>query len=247
MASGLLRPLSIGEILDGVFRLYQRHFIALVGTALGLILPALLLTLISDLLMNLAVSMLGVIATGVSIWLASEAILGRTPVPLEGVKVGVRRMLPLLGYGFLYAIAVTFAALALLVPAVLLWIMWFAWGPIVVLEHVFPFGRSRALARNEWTKIFFVSLVGVIIVFLPQTVLAVGTAAVFGIDALTGQVGAPPLVLVAQVLLSALTLPFTASLQTLLYYEQRVRKEGFDVAHTAASLGVTDAVASAGA
>ena len=245
MASGLLRPLSIGEILDGVFRLYQRHFIALVGTALGLILPALLLTFVSDLLMNLAVSMLGVIATAVSVWLASEAILGRTPVPREGVKVAVRRTLPLVGYGFLYFIVITFAVLALIVPAVLLWIMWFAWVPIVVLERVFPFGRSRALARGEWTKIFFVSLVGVIIVLLPQFVLIVGTVAVFGIGAATGQVATPLLVLVAQVLLSALTLPFTASLQTLLYYEQRVRKEGFDVAHTAASLGVTDAVASA--
>ena len=243
MASGLLRPLSIGEILDGVFRLYQRHFIALFGTAFGLLLPGLLLTLVSPVLYLVVTPLLQVIATGVSVWLASEAILGRTPVPLEGVKVGVRRLLPLLGYGFLYGVAVLFAAVALLVPAVLLWIMWFAWGP--VLERVFPFGRSRALAKDEWTKIFFVSLVGVIIVFLPQIVLNVGGAVVFSVDALSGQVVPPPLILVGQVLLSALTVPFTASLQTLLYYEQRVRKEGFDVAHTAASLGETAAVASA--
>ena len=84
-----------------------------------------------------------------------------------------------------------------------------------------------------------------IIVFLPQIVLNVGGAVVFSVDALSGQVVPPPLILVGQVLLSALTVPFTASLQTLLYYEQRVRKEGFDVAHTAASLGETAAVASA--
>lgn len=237
MGSQLLRPLSIGEILDGAFTLYRRHFTALVGTAFGILIPVLLLSLFAPIATNLVNTFLSLAAMGACIWLSSEAILGNTLSPKDGAQVGFRRMFPLFGWGILYGIAVALGILALVVPGVLLWIMWFAVWPIVVIERVSPFGRSRDLAKDEWGKIFVVGLVGVIIVFMPQFLVFLGGVGVFGLDRMVSETEIEPAaVLFAQTLAAALSLPFTAAVQTLLYYDQRVRKEGFDVAHTAASL-----------
>ncbi|HVR75058.1 MAG TPA: hypothetical protein VMT52_12025, partial [Planctomycetota bacterium] len=105
--------------------------------------------------------------------------------------------------------------------------------------------RSRELARGAWSKIFIVYSIATFIVLLPFSALRVGTwLTIPGADTLTPGPGVQPLLMALDVLLSSLTSPFAIGATTLLYYDQRVRKEGLDVELEAAA--IEDAPGAAG-
>jgi hypothetical protein len=116
MSMAHLRPLSFGEILDGAFSLYRRHFVTLVAAALVPLIPTMLLT---GLLARSAfsagaeeapaafgaamipIALLGFVA-GIVMWaaltrMAGEAWTGGEVSLGDGYRRGMRAFLPLLG------------------------------------------------------------------------------------------------------------------------------------------------------
>src|SRR5262245_9076318 len=174
MAPSALRPLSLGEILDGAFALYRRHFLTLFGTQAAILAPAIAASFAGDAAALLVPMLLSIPAVAAAVWQTSELILGRSIELRAAMKVGIRKFLPLLGaliiLGFLLGVCTLPLVLLLqlgfimtflvvlplaLVPLIAFWIMFFALVQVITIEGNFKtcLQRSRKLAKRSWRKI----------------------------------------------------------------------------------------------
>lgn len=265
-AGSLLRPMSWGEILDGAFALYRRHFVTLFATVgllqlvvlpLGVAVPMLqgqpLLWLSLNLTLMLLALVVQAVATGASICLVSSAALGRELRPGESVRIALRSSPVLILSRIAFTVCAALLCCLAVVPGILLMIVWFAWAQVIVLERDWNWPRrSLELARGAWGKILAVELVALVLKSIPVGVLGAGyvlagVAQEGGLEEFLEQFRnpkpQPPMELLpalataaSQALAAALVEPFSAAVTTLLYYDQRVRKEGLDVELAAAAL-----------
>jgi len=91
MTKSGLRPLSIGEILDGTFTLYREHFGVLVLTAAVCGLPALVVDFALPEIVAMIVGIAGGIVTYAALtWMAAEIVLGRRVDMGAAIGFGVR-------------------------------------------------------------------------------------------------------------------------------------------------------------
>ncbi len=251
MSSTFLRPLSIGEILDGAFSLYRSRFTTLVGAMLLLFAPALVLGVAADVVSGegalaailwLATSLFqglaGLASFGACIWIASETVLGRSVSMGDALRKGIQKMVPVFLGSVILVICLILGFCLLIVPGILVWVMWFAMAPILVLEDRWDFfGRSRDLARGSWLKIFVVMVLYSIIASLPLVLVEGGGMLALGLADYQANVVRPAWMTISSLLGSALLTPFSHCALTLLYYDQRVRKEGLDVELAARAVG----------
>jgi hypothetical protein len=134
------------------------------------------------------------------------------------------------------------AAIALIVlgglvggaAAVWLGVSWSLAAPAYVLESlgvVDALRRSWRLVRGQWWRVFGVVLLGGLIAFVVSSILAVPFG--FGGELLAPGDPLSPLSLVLNglggVLAATLTTPFSAGIGGLLYVDQRIRREAFDL------------------
>ncbi len=136
---------------------------------------------------------------------------------------------------------ITLCVCAGFLPALILWaffyIRWIFWLQAVVLENKgvrSGLGRSWRLVRGSFWRVFFVViLTGIfnyIITVTPTT--AISFAAVLFPSVLVSTV----LNSTVAILINILVAPLTYTILTLLYYDLRIRKEGFDLALRAQQL-----------
>jgi hypothetical protein len=223
-----LRPLTATEILDGAFTLYRHHFATFLLTALLPIIPGTLVEIV-HLQLGRILSLLGSVLTmGALVHQCSEALLGRKVSLGDGLAVGLRRYFPMAVALLIYLVLLTAGTIALIVPGICLFCMLFAYAPIVVIEKRWDFiGRSRQLARKQWGKISGVLLIGFIIGALPGFAVSLGAMGYYQLGFVAA--AQTKAVLIGGALVNAIVSPFTYAVLTLLYYDQRVRKEGLDV------------------
>jgi len=231
-----LRPMAATEILDGAFTIYRRHFTTLVVTAFVPILPGLLLIALSRPLGQFVQVLGNVIVMGALVFQASEVAQGRAPQIGASLELGLRRFFPMLLGLLVYTLLVTIGLVALIVPGVCLFCMCFAWEPVIVLENRWAFfSRSRSLARNEWGKISGVMFIAFVIAFLPGLALHLSAMSLLGVSYVVASQSL--VVVLGASILGALVAPFSNAVVTLLYYDQRVRKEGLDLQLAVDALG----------
>lgn len=272
MSLSHLRPLSFGEILDGAFVLYRRHFAVFFTTALIPLLPVALLWgafgLVSGggmdvegtaaavtFLVAYPVMIVGMLLMwGALIHETAQAVEGRPVDRAEAYRTAFRRMLPMLGASILFFFLAGLGLLLLVVPMFLVMIALFAVWQVVVIEERGPLealSRSRELARGAWGRIFGIQVVSYIIVMIPAMLVGMVTGmAMFGAmmasgdpDAAAGMVGwLTAANNVLSMLVSALTTPFMTAALTLLYYDRRVRTEALDLVLATEELDAARAV-----
>lgn len=263
-----LRPLGLGEILDGAFTIYRRNFATLFSTGLIGLLPMVAYFAIlfpvgllpeaepapwaEALLVGgfLVLLPLLVVAT-VLLWGAlvrevSQAYLGGEVSVRDGFSHAWRRFFPLLGAMFLWGLIVGVGLILCILPGVFLALILFAFAPAVVLEGRGPveaLGRSRQLSEGALGTIFLTGLVILLISYVPG--MGLGTAFVVGVG-VAGAMGSDAAavgVMVAyqflSLLVSALTVPFIAAGVVLLYYDRRIRTEALDLELAAGELPST--------
>ncbi|MEW5930312.1 MAG: hypothetical protein AB1941_22865 [Gemmatimonadota bacterium] len=245
MSIAHLRPRTAGEILDGAFVLYRTHFAVLVGATL---LPHLPL---------LAYRALGPLAglTDASGWEAVAVVYDRLATLLfwgalahlcaaavQGGDLSVgaayRRARGLfwllLGQSILAGLLTGLALIALIVPGIAVYVLYFLAPHVMVVEGKGvsdSLDRSWNLVRAEWRRVAGVLAVTAVIFLLPF--LLVG--------AVEGMAGAGSAWVasasgVLQVLLYVLAYPFAAASATLLYFDCRVRSEALDLVAAAEAL-----------
>ena len=102
--------------------------------------------------------------------------------------------------------------------------------------------RAGRLSRGQFWRLFGTMLLAALLVGVVSEVVSVplGIVGAVGPVLFPGTTGALMLVFssfVTQVLVGALTTPFTSAVTALQYVDQRIRKEGLDVQLIAASQG----------
>jgi hypothetical protein len=258
-----LRPLSVGEILDAGFKLLRHRFGALMVCVLVPVVP---LTIVATLLQAstdenafdystdattdsgdaVVGALLGGLLQGVAIALGvaacikvlSAAYLGEEADARDSLRYGLSRILPLIGAYILIILILIPAFIALIIPGIFLAVKLTVAFPAVVVENAGPgtaISRSFNLTRGNWWRAFAV----VVVVFLIQLVinLVVLTVLVGGLLTDSSEVTAAILTTLVNIIIYAITYPLWAAVITVLYYDLRVRNEGFDLQLLAQGVG----------
>ncbi|OLC75674.1 MAG: hypothetical protein AUH78_08440 [Gemmatimonadetes bacterium 13_1_40CM_4_69_8] len=289
-----LKPMEMGEVLDGAFTLYRRHFglflrlsvavmwlpvalavylrLRFAGSGpeqmIGAIQDHLLTGILVVLFVAVAYTLAGLLLTAGSIHIISASYLGRQPTLGEALSLGASRILPLflvavgkgllifmigiagaVGVGILAALGkvVGTAVSVLLVLAASCTLIWFVvyvacgYGlttPVIVLEELSSsfdaFGRSWELTRTFKLKLLGLAVIAYLIAnFVPSAFVGgVGAYAALANPSLQ------PAVIVVSALLPIVLAPILPCVFTLLYYDLRVRREGFDLQLLGQQLGI---------
>jgi hypothetical protein len=115
--------------------------------------------------------------------------------------------------------------------------------PALVLERVGVFAsirRATSLSRQQFWRLFGISLLTNLVVGLASQVIAIPLGIVGAVSGVLIEGTAGALVLVfssylSQIIVGAITTPFTSGVVALQYVDQRIRKEGLDVSLIAAA------------
>lgn len=242
MTGPTLRPLSLGEVLDAAFALYRSRFAPLLVIAVVCrVLPILLavyfeLAPVSDLLivLQLLASLLSLIlvaiAVAASTFVVSDAYLGRETTAGAALSRALPYVVTLVGISILTSLLVGLGFLLLVVPG-LVFLAGFLLSPVVaVIEDQRissdAMRRSWQLSKGFKGKVLLTMLVATLLLLVPILALS-GMGGVLGIELWEGPVGV--LLFVIPLVLQVFVYPFVYVVQTVLYYDLRVRKEGFDL------------------
>lgn len=181
------------------------------------------------------------LATGACYKAVADAYLGETPNWRTSLGYALRRLHSLLWISLIYAFTVGLGLLLCLLPGIWIAVAWVVAIPVLLTEGRKGFkavGRSFRLTRNRWWPAFGLMLVGVMIAgFLSYAVQFLAFAPAFT-DAGDSAVLVLTANAVGQTLAAALWTPLIAAFATVLYFDLRVRKEGFDLALLAERIGV---------
>jgi hypothetical protein len=171
----------------------------------------------------------------------SDLYLGQPTGFGASLRFAARRLPGYLGMLFLYGLGLVVGFILLIVPGVWLYGAWAVSAPALLIEGLGPAGalrRSRELVQGHWGPTAGVVLVAVI---MGTLVSGAFQALLVGVAFLPGR---PPVLLgvvvvtVAAGISAIIVTPFSAAVSTILYYDLRVRREGYDLQLLAEQLGL---------
>ena len=252
-----LEPMTVGMVLDRSLKLYAKNIllifsIVIIPILLGLpfsaffilglekiqeLPPATLIAiLIGFLFFFLIYIIVFVLSQGALTYAISQLFLGRHVDIKESYRFAARRLWTLIGANIAVGLLIFLGLLLCLAPGVYLWVGFALLTPVVILEKGDMnqcFSRAWELSKDCRLEIFAVLIVFAAFSFVLQ----------MGIGVLNGILGLehPQLALIA-----GLALPFLSNVvltplpplaKILLYYNARIKKEGFDLDLLAQSLG----------
>jgi hypothetical protein len=248
MATPVLRPLALGELLDVSFALYRMLFaplflVALVAHGLPSLLEiyigasggfaANLLFGVGNLVLSVILGAVGVAATT---FIVSDHYLGGSTTALGAFARSWEYLGRLVVMSILASFLIGVGVLLLIVPGIIVAAGLAVAPPAVVLERIGSategLRRSWDLTRGYKGKVAGTLFVALLLVMLPSIALGGLVAA----GTLLAPGGLETLLQAAVILLSVLIYPFLNVAITVLYYDLRVRKEGFDLEVLATSL-----------
>lgn len=171
----------------------------------------------------------------------AQAYLGEQTDWRASLAYAIRRAPQLLLITLLYVLGWGFATLFFIAPGVWLYVAWAFALPVLLVEGLRgpkALGRSFALVRGRWWRTFGVLVLGFVLALVVSTVIQgvflLGLFAgsendlfVLILSAVAGTVGL------------AITTPFQAALLAVVYFDLRVRKEGFDLELLAERIGAS--------
>lgn len=260
-----LRPLSVGEVLDAAFKVVRQSFGTLAICVLAVAVPLNVIgTLVSASTNDDAFNLDDTSTTGTSgteiagtlvtttlnlvlftlaaaacFRAVSSTYLGQQPTWQTSLSFAATRVLPLLGLSILYFLGVIGATILLVIPGIWLSVAWSLGYPALLSEGIGPaaaLGRSFRLVKGRWWATFAALLVMYLIVAVISGILGlvVGATLVAAIDS---EVVAAVLLTIVNIISSLVTLPLFAAVLTIIYFDLRVRKEGFDLQLLAQGVG----------
>lgn len=253
MSDTSLRARSVSEIVDAAFALYRRHalqYIAVsaIATAPGLIIN---LILISGPLQDPAefwrylpgyglMALSYYLSSAVISRMGSDVYLGHEPDLPVTVRDVVRKFPTLFGVSVLTSLLIGIGAVLLLAPGVYAFIALFAVAPVVVLENKGMFGamaRSARLTKGRKGHVFGTIALVFVIYFIFS----------FGFTLAALSVGSVRLQMISSALVSIFGYPLINLVTMVLYYDLRIRAEGFDLEHMASTIGGSATASTMGA
>jgi hypothetical protein len=253
MTSLALRPLSVGEILDTSFQVYRRHFSALATIVLVCNGLPILLQIYNrsaggahwalTLLYLVLVVVLGLIATGASVFVVSESYLGRAITAREALARAAPFVVPLIIASLLVGLLAMVGFILLVIPGLIVICGLALTVPALVVESAPPMdalGRSWTLTRGYRLRMFGLFLLIFLLILVPYIAVMGAFGVASAMLASTGAKGVSTTILLAGTVVAAivqlLLSPLYQAALVIAYYDLRVRKEGFDLEVLASAL-----------
>ena len=236
MALDTLRPRTFTELVDASFAVLRDMYATLTAAVAVILLPVVLLRVAIGpgttwLLLSILERILYTVADGAVVLLVSERLLGRRPELGRVLRETLNRAPTLLVASVLRGLAIAGGFLLLVVPGIYAFGAFFAMPMIVMLEDMDASEaatRSHQLAKGHIPRILGVLLLGFVLM-LVYVMLGGFLIGLLGLDTQGTAVATSVLTVVAY--------PLPSVMATLLYYDLRIRKEGFDLEMMAADLG----------
>jgi hypothetical protein len=262
-----LRPLSIGETLDAGFRLLRARFGTLIVCVLVPMVPLSIIATVIEASTNdqafdvnatttsttddgavIAGTLISALIQGAAAALAiaacfrvvSSAYLGERAEAGPSLRYGLSRLLPLIVAYITLSIVLAISALFLLIPAIFLGVKWCVTFAAIVAERAGPFsamGRSWELTGGHWWRTFGTLLVVGLIALVLYLAVVAGLGGTIAASEDMSEVTYATLATALTVILFAILYPLVASIITVIYYDLRVRNEGFDLQLLAQGVG----------
>ncbi|HTE47413.1 MAG TPA: hypothetical protein VK636_19375 [Gemmatimonadaceae bacterium] len=246
-----LRQRSSTEIVDAAFQIFRREPLQFIAASALIYVPWLVLQLLIGVNIDpgirpttnqIIVSLIGSLvvytfAGGVTSILASDVYLDRPTDLGRAFRTVAARAVPLAGAVIISSFFIGIGLMLLFVPGFYALARFFAVKQGVVLEN-----RStiEALSRSSHLSVDTKRHILGTLILVGLLIAAVSFGAQIGVTMIPTRI--------AQITLlhaiSAILYPFFGITETVLYYDMRIRKEGFDVEHLA-SLGPAGGVAPA--
>ena len=179
------------------------------------------------------------LAAAASFKLVSGAYLDEEPDWRRSLSFAISKLGSLIWLTVVFAVLIFLALVAFVIPAFYFYVAWTVAVPVLLLEDLGggkALKRSRALVRGRWWPTAGALLVAFILGGIVQGVLGgllIAVTSAGGNDVVDAAAQA-----VGSTVSSVLTTPFTAAVIMVLYFDLRVRKEGFDLELLAQRVGV---------
>jgi Membrane domain of glycerophosphoryl diester phosphodiesterase len=250
-----LRPMSVGELLDRCFFLYRKHFLLFVGIAA---LPHAVLLAVQlggvvlrskmaagfvawSLLWTLAATVIYLavlaISQGATVMAVSKVHLDHPAGVAESLASIKGRIVDLSLITIGVGIGIGIGFVLLIIPGIILSLMWALTIPVAVLEDKGlrdSVSRSAELTKGNRGRVFVIYALFLILTYTVMALWEIPILILIGVFTrghnpsefpVWSQIAFPVGSFLTQCLVSPL---FTIAL-SLVYYDQRVRKEGFDL------------------
>ena len=256
-----MRPLGVGEILDGAIKVWRTDFrrlfpwVALFSVpgqlgvaALRLSIPKIttsegavsgtvptkdLRAFLGGTFLIVLISVISslLISAGLTAYL-TDRVLDR-PTNLKAcLRVGLSRLLPLLGTVLLVGVGVGFGIVACIVPGIILFVRWNYANQAVVVERAGPLAaikRSYWLTAGRFWPLLAIIMLSLILAGIVSSVLTGILGAIVAAITHSNRLATAATGFVTGVVAGGLTLPFSAAVSVITYLDLRVRREGLDV------------------
>jgi hypothetical protein len=261
-----LRPLSIGEVLDAGFRLLRARFGTLVACVLVPMVPLSIIATILEASTNeaafdvnastttssdgsvIAGALISGLLQGAAAALAvaacfrviSSAYLGEEATAGPSLRYGLSRLLALMVAYIVLSIALAISYVLFIIPGIFLSVKWSVTFAAIVSERAGPFsaiGRSWELTRGHWWRTFGTLLVLGLLSLVLYLAIVAGLGGAIATNGDMSEVTYAVLTLVLTIVLFAILYPLIAAIISVMYYDLRVRNEGFDLQLLAQGVG----------
>jgi hypothetical protein len=169
----------------------------------------------------------------------SSVYLGERPTVEGSLAFGAKRVLSVIWLTILYSVGLILPFLALVLPGIWLAVAWCVSYPALLFEGVggaAALGRSFRLTKGRWWATFGALLVMYLIVAVISGILGLLFGATL-IASLDNEALGAVIYTIVNTLSSLITLPLFAAVLTIIYFDLRVRKEGFDLHLLARGVG----------
>lgn len=234
-----LRPRSSTEIVDAAFQLFRRNPTQLILAAALVYVPWLVIRLVFDLgisdplmgpnkALAFAAGEIVVYAMvgGVASVMASDIYLGRQPDVASAFRLAGSRFFALVVSGVIRTVLIAVGIVFFLIPGLYALGRYFAATQAVMLEDK---GAGGALSRSSVLSIGLKRHIVNTILLIALVSVAIS----IGMGLLSGMFESKVITNVAATAVSVVLYPLFGLTETLLYYDARIRKEGFDVEYLA--------------
>ncbi len=248
-----LKPMGVGDIFDATFKLYKARFGTFLMIALVAYLPYSLIAAlfmsqvevsattqakpsVTDMFVSMIPLMLVLfivlpLCQAAMIYSVSETYLGRRIGVGEAYSRALSKLPRLLGANILAGIVIFIGFICLIVPGIIFSLWFILVTAVVLLEGsgaTGSLGRSKALMAGNLGKGFLVLLV--------IALLGIVVGMVMGMIMRFLPIKNAFVVQFISTMAEVIVVPIQVAPVILLYYDLRIRKEGFDLEQLAASL-----------
>ena len=181
------------------------------------------------------------LATGACFKAVGDAYLGERPTARGSLAFALRRVHSIVWVTVLTTVLAAIASLACIFPGIWLYVGFAVAVPALLMEGVRgtgALGRSWALVKGRWWATFGVVALGTLLGGIVSFAVS-GMLEALALTDPDNEVVAIVFGTIGGTLASMVTTPFQAAFVTVLYFDLRVRKEGFDLQLLAERIGLS--------